>query len=267
MERTLVVRLRLRYDPAFLRPWLAGALVLLCAGSLASEDVTLSTYYPAPSGVYSKLVTTAGAYLARDSGKVGIGTATPSSELEVKGAGSTNVDLTVNGRIQTGDASANGGVWLSNANNMFVGQNGTNVGFWTAGAGFNALQVAQNGNVGIGTTSPAASLQISGGSGRGYLFIDNTNTGCFEKDESGDVWNSACPGGDYITSQPGIFIEGWSYYNRGGQVLAQTGAGQATTQVWGLNNCSGGGTGCSGNPTWMTLKKDDSIMHVFCCPK
>lgn len=47
--------------------WLmAGAMVFAAAPELASESVTLTTYYPAPSGVYTQMITTGNTYLARD---------------------------------------------------------------------------------------------------------------------------------------------------------------------------------------------------------
>jgi hypothetical protein len=52
----------------------AAGLLLVMARELASENVQLTTYYPAPSGVYTQMVTTQNTYLARDQGYVDIGT-------------------------------------------------------------------------------------------------------------------------------------------------------------------------------------------------
>lgn len=47
--------------------WLmAGAMLFSAVPELASESVTLTTYYPAPSGVYTQMITTGNTYLSRD---------------------------------------------------------------------------------------------------------------------------------------------------------------------------------------------------------
>src|SRR5579883_1890339 len=75
----------LRVTPRAFRWGLVGLLMSAIATELSSENVTLSTYYPAPSGVYTQMLTTQNTWLARDSGNVGVGTANPSSKLNVIG--------------------------------------------------------------------------------------------------------------------------------------------------------------------------------------
>ncbi|HVE14775.1 MAG TPA: tail fiber domain-containing protein [Elusimicrobiota bacterium] len=77
-------------------------LLLLQAGPrpLAAETVTMTTTYPAPSGVYQTVVTTGGnagapanTVLARDAGDVGIGVSKPVSKVHVFSPGTTELSV------------------------------------------------------------------------------------------------------------------------------------------------------------------------------
>ena len=60
--------------------------ILGFGATLMAEDITLTTYYPAPYGVYDELTTTGNTYLATTSGNVGIGTTVPGTyRLNVTG--------------------------------------------------------------------------------------------------------------------------------------------------------------------------------------
>jgi hypothetical protein len=61
------------------------SMIVTVVPELGSESVTLTTYYPAPSGVYTNMITTSDTYLARDGGRVGIGLSAPGSILDVQG--------------------------------------------------------------------------------------------------------------------------------------------------------------------------------------
>lgn len=114
------VTLHLRISPGLVRWGLASGLLSFMAVELASENVTLTTYYPAPSGIYTKMITTNNTFLARDGGNVGVGTTNPIAKLEVEGAtaglaidnsaaGTPFIEFknadTVRGRIETTSAS------------------------------------------------------------------------------------------------------------------------------------------------------------------
>jgi len=65
---------------------LAAGILFFVENNALAEDVTITTYYPAPYGVYKNLTTTEDTYLATDFGySVGIGTSNPSEELHVVG--------------------------------------------------------------------------------------------------------------------------------------------------------------------------------------
>jgi len=84
-----MAEIKLSFDLTFSRRFItaagAAAMMLCAVPELDSESVTLSTYYPAPSGVYTNMITTANTFLARDSGNVGIGTTSPAVKLHVSG--------------------------------------------------------------------------------------------------------------------------------------------------------------------------------------
>lgn len=141
---------------------LAAVLVLSLADELGSENVQLTTYYPAPSGIYTQMITTGKTLLAQNAGSVGIGVAVPAHKLDIAGGGGNTVDLAVTGQIQTGDATGKGAVWLNNAATMAVGQNGAaSVGFFNGAAW--RLGVAANGQTTIvGPGSANADLVTNG---------------------------------------------------------------------------------------------------------
>ena len=81
--------------------------------------------------------------LQPNGGSVGIGTMTPTARLTVEGAGATNVDLSVSGRIVSGNSNNTGGLWVNSAQSMFVGAESANtIGLYNGGWG---LTMAGNG--------------------------------------------------------------------------------------------------------------------------
>lgn len=218
--------IRLNFDVSFVygpRTWRLPmvAVMLLCAvGDLNSESVTLSTYYPAPSGVYTNMITTGNTFLARDGGagtKVGIGVTNPGGKLAVSGS------------MSVGTAYA---ATVPPANSLIV-----------------------SGRLGVGVSNPTQSLEVLGS-------LKISSVGCAVADVTAGV---VCNGAQYATFTPGFYIEGWSYQNRGGAVVAKAGT-TTTNQVLGLHP----GTQLAGLPKdvdWMTMQKDDSITRIWCCPR
>lgn len=73
----------------------------------------------------------------------------------ITSAGGTNIGLTVNGRIRTGDASNLGGVWLNSALTQFIGQiDSNNVGVWNNGW---FLQISNSGAL----SNPSGDLKLN----------------------------------------------------------------------------------------------------------
>lgn len=176
-----------------------GALFFLLLGALprelASEAVTLNSYYPAPSGIYTQMISTGNTFLARDGGfvgignngnvggvgtlgspasttganstklivlggKFGIGTPTPAAYLEVKDPRNAPLGIAVNGQILTGDGASSGGVYLNSAKTQYVGTTGSSLITLTNGSA--AIYVDNAGNVGIGVNPPSGHLDVNG---------------------------------------------------------------------------------------------------------
>lgn len=86
----ITIRFELKLSRGFIA---AGAALLAAAGAfgvrdLWSENVTMTTYYPAPSGIYVQMITTGNTFLSRDGGHVDVGTTAPlppSAKMAVMG--------------------------------------------------------------------------------------------------------------------------------------------------------------------------------------
>jgi hypothetical protein len=166
------IRLDVRVSPALFRWAMAGLLLSSMAGELASENVQLTTYYPAPSGVYTQMVTTQNTYLARDSGYVDVGTTAPlaaGNGMSIMngnvGIGTTAPTKLLDVRVALG-GTGDEIVW-GNITNGILGVLGTNTNYtyWapTTGAPLNDDIVLTNtGKVGIGTPAPVSKMDVFG---------------------------------------------------------------------------------------------------------
>jgi hypothetical protein len=97
--------------------------------------------------------------------RVGIGTTSPDSKLEVSSVGSTQLKVTNTANsVETVVLSQSGSGWIGTETNHTL----------KLGTGYSAkMIIGTNGNVGIGTTSPSEKLDIEG-SGSTNLEINNT---------------------------------------------------------------------------------------------
>jgi hypothetical protein len=157
-------------------PVLLASVALDNAGRV-TVDNAVRTYsglrLPGPGADAATLRATSGGQLdlaggLTVEGNLGVGTSTPGAKLEVVGGGGVSVDLVVNGRMRSDNND--GGLWVTQ--DRFVGGYGTGqMGFWNNGDW--RLTVLNNGNVGIGTHTPGARLEVAGGGGASVDFVVN----------------------------------------------------------------------------------------------
>ncbi len=104
-------------------------------------------------------------------GNVGIGTQTPTEKLEVSGA------IKVPGVGQIGPAGGFGYAMYTTGTNNFIGQMyGAASGIqFTNSVGSNTFFISENGRTGLGTSSPAALLNLVGTDAYNNLLIDSPN--------------------------------------------------------------------------------------------
>ena len=182
-------------------------LSVLPAVVLADETLTITTYYPSPYGSYNELKVASNTYLAYSSGSVGIGTTSPESALHVTGTAyplgifertglASNIAYGVNQlRAAKSTDMADGfgprfvfsikdnGVSYQDIAAFGAVRGGADsygkLIFQTAGASGNVntvrMVIDSTGNVGIGTTSPTAKLEVAGTAGTdGIKFPDGS---------------------------------------------------------------------------------------------
>ena len=205
-----MAEIKIKFDLTFSRRFItvvgAAAMMFCAVAELESESVTLSTYYPAPSGVYTNMITTGNTFLARDAaGNVGIGTTSPAAKLAVVGGA---------------DTWAANFYGLPTSNQVRIGTIG---GVATIGAQDNAgllwadLSLNPGGNVGIGTPTPGSRLEVNGkvtgtdsADFAGAILSRQGSGACNDVEHTyppglGGTWN-LCPGpGDYVTAIDGFY--------------------------------------------------------------
>ncbi|MFA5997256.1 MAG: hypothetical protein WC791_02080 [Candidatus Paceibacterota bacterium] len=138
----------------------AGAIFGMANGSLS--------FYTAPSGTAGTAATLTNAMQITNAGNVGIGTTAPATKLAVVGSlGVTEGSISArgplggHGRVTMLLDGSDQFEWYPQATGLHLYDRGVN-----GGGGGNAgykLSILNNGNVGIGTTVPAAKLNVVGG--------------------------------------------------------------------------------------------------------
>lgn len=129
MPREPVLHIVLRRRTAFGLAAAAAALVLfLRAEPLSTEQLTMTSYYPSPYGVYQQMRVTGDAFLAYDpanpTARVGVGSVSPPNTFATRmdvAAGNLHVQGSENAsRLRVGDAWGVNGVY-SEAGDLVLG--------------------------------------------------------------------------------------------------------------------------------------------------
>ena len=191
----LTIHLDLSFGTRSLRCLMAGAMIFSAVSEVASESVTLTTYYPAPSGVYTQMITTGNTYLARDAGvcpgsscgtRVGIGTPTPSAQLTI-----VNTDNSAGDILQVYPRNLTQGIGIGYDYIQEIGSNGNNTMYIDAqGSGNLILSTKGTGLVGVGTAAPEGQLTVtSRGAGTVAFVVHGAK---------GDDWFPYSDGYNYI---------------------------------------------------------------------
>ena len=156
-------------------------LAALIIGLAWADQITLTTYYPAPYGVYREFTTTSNTYLAKQSGNVGIGTTAPGAKLHVdniKLQGNTifnEVDTLylygMNGRIQFNNPS-------DYTQGVHIFANLQSIQGFGPGGGYETLGLnPYGGNVGIGTANPLKPFQVRPAADKNFGVRNGINVG------------------------------------------------------------------------------------------
>jgi hypothetical protein len=194
-----------------LRLWMIGAMLISAAPELASESVTLTTYYPAPSGVYTNLITTGNTFLARDGvTQVGIGTPAPTAKLHIISDQSAGQPIPLkiqgNGSIMFGIDNVGAARFaINNDVGPLLNFYGSDVGWFNFMSVNNAgtrVTSFNAGSVGINTTTPTQKLDVNGAIATVDVVTNNASCG---PEALYNIYGTfQCAAGQYITVTSGV---------------------------------------------------------------
>ena len=156
------------------------------------DGIVLAGYIPKSTSATSGLTTLGNSAIYDNSGKIGIGTTSPSTILSVEGTNQISHKYNGGGGssapLYIGQFDSSGNVSINNAANadLWIGTNNSR-----------AMTIKSGGNVGIGTTSPidysvfgyGANVENRGGRGGGFISTDSgaTNRMVFSVDSAAAV--------------------------------------------------------------------------------
>jgi hypothetical protein len=217
-----------------------GAVALFASGFALSETLTMTTYYPSPSGVYRKLVSTAQTLLARDGGMVGVGTTNPQARLDVNGNSNLRGAVNTGGPIEHNSVNSGNRVsyidfhgddtytdyglrlirWNGGANTnsdirhrgtgslVLSGDDGGQILLYSAGQ--LGLSVNSAGMVGVRTQWPWFTFDVNGSARANTLLLNshyNEGDGCWP-----NGLLARKPNGAVLSCIHGVFREGSSEF-------------------------------------------------------
>ena len=229
--------------------------------ALTDTDASLINTYEIGSAGNNFVINADGAERLRidASGNVGIGTSSPSSLLHVQGGSSSGI-------IQLGTTGGAGREWkhiVSSSTGYYFLQDST--------AGSNRIAVDTSGNVGIGTTSPAKTLDVAGiirsssqfqgnpsssASSPAYTFDGDSNNGIFRAGADSLGFTTAGSEAMRITSSGNLLV-GTTTTN------TQSSSGGTNTGAW-INSAGIINIGANSNATAVLNRQStDGDIAIF----